>query len=206
MEKFCCPSVNLSMNRLCYYSGIACRSYFDSNSITCSLSYSTSADNYAAGYTCISFHTGGANNEIKSCNILRNTQGTLSSEGTIWASGNLKIEDSCILENNANYNFFVSSSSYTVTLSNCTVDRTTCNQNLVTQNTVTKSFILALNHMSTRNCNSKYDAVEMLNPTIHIPSASKKFLYQLSQRNLVLLHSVFYLSFIHPYPFCDSLC
>jgi hypothetical protein len=212
--KICCPSVNSSMNRLRYRSGISCCPSIDSNSVTCSLSYSTFADNYDAAYTCIFLYTEGAKYEIKSCNILRNTQGSPSSDGTIYTKGDLAIENSCILENNANYNFFVSSPSYTITLSSCTVDRITYNQNLVTQSTVTKSFILALNHMSTRNCNAVYDAIGILTPITHTPSASKKlrlyytcekFFYHLSQRNSVLLHSIFYLSFIHPYPSCDSL-
>jgi hypothetical protein len=212
--KICCPSVNSSMNRLRYRSGISCWPSIDSNSVTCSLSYSTFADNYAAGFTCIFLNIEGAKYEIKSCNILRNTQGAPISEGTIYTKGNLAIENSCILENNANCNFFVSSPSCTITLSSCTVDRITYNQNLVTQSTVTKSFILALNHMSTRNCNAVYDVIRILTPIIHTPSASMKlrlyytcenFLYQYRLSYLVSLISIFIFNSIHPYAFWDSL-
>jgi predicted nucleic acid binding AN1-type Zn finger protein len=94
----------------------------------------------------------------KSCNILRNTQ-VSSSEGTIKSDGNLMIEDSCILGNTAT-NIFYAYSSYIITLSlsNCTVDKTSNNGYLTTQNTVTKSFILGLNNMSTQNCHSEYDS------------------------------------------------
>jgi hypothetical protein len=119
--KICFPSINVSMNK-CYSQLVCCNPLSDSNSIICS--YSSFADNYVTSYTSIYLSRVSANCEIKSCNIIRNTQGTLGSEGTIYTRGNTFIDDSCILENNANYIFYVSSSSYTITLTNCTVDKT----------------------------------------------------------------------------------
>jgi hypothetical protein len=170
----CCPSVNSSLNKCYYSSGITCWPSGDSNSVTCSLTYCSFTDNHATIYQCIQLNTAGANFEIKSCNILRNTQVSLNSEGTIYISGYLKIYDSCILENTANCIFYQYSSSYTITLLNCTVDKTTCNLNVVTQSIITKSFILALNHVSTRNCHSEYDSAGILTPIIHSPSSSKR--------------------------------
>jgi hypothetical protein len=121
--KICFPSVNISMNK-CGIRFLFCHPYSDSNSVTYSFSYSSFADNYVSSYNFIWFCSSGAKYEIKSCNIIRNTQGTLGSEGTICTQGNTFIDDSCILENNANYIFYVSSSSYTITLTNCTVDKT----------------------------------------------------------------------------------
>jgi hypothetical protein len=175
--KICCPSVNFSLNKCYYRSGISCWPFNNSNSVTCSLTYSSFADNYAAGYTCFFLSVKGSNNEIKSCNIIRNAQSKLGTRGTIYTSGNLKIDDSCIFENKANNIFYQASSSYTITLSNCTVDKTTCNQNLITQNTVAESFILALNHMSTENCHSKYDYAGTLTHIIRTTSSSKKQTY-----------------------------
>jgi hypothetical protein len=149
--KIICPSVNSSMNKCYTRSGFYC----ETNTFACSLSYTTFADNNATGYTCIRSYYGG---EMKSCNILRNSQVSLDSEGTIYPNGNLKIENSCILGNKATYIFRVETSSYSITLSNCTVDSTSNSQCLTIQNTVTKSFILALNHMSTQNCHSDYDS------------------------------------------------
>jgi hypothetical protein len=80
--KVCCPSVNVSMNKCNYYSGFSIYTYVDSNSVTCSLSYSSIADNSATNYNCVGFWTTGAKYEIKSCNILRNTQ-VSTSYGTI---------------------------------------------------------------------------------------------------------------------------
>jgi hypothetical protein len=203
--KICCPSVNISMNKCGFYSGIYCYPFSDSRSITCSFSHSSFVDNNATAHACIHTWRTGANCEIKSCNIIRNTQGSLNSGGTIYTNDNMMIEDSCILENKATYIFNQGSSSYTITLSNCTVDSTSHNRNLVIQNTITKSFIHALNHMSTRNCYSEYDSVGALTPIIqHSSSKNQKRLctcgnsfYQFQIRNLVSLISVFHFNFIY---------
>jgi predicted outer membrane repeat protein len=212
--KICYQSINASMNRCYYRSVMYCYSYSDSNSFTCSLLYSTFADNYANEYTCIRFNSGSGSGkyEIKYCNIIRNTQGNLGSWGTIYSRGNLMIKDSCILENSANTIFCQSSSSYTITISNCTVDKTTNNGYLTIQNTVTKSFILGLNHMSTRNCYSEYDSAGTLIPIIQSPTPSKKprlcytgdkFFFHPHLRDVISLTRILIFNFIHPYPSND---
>jgi hypothetical protein len=188
------------MNKCQYYSVISC--YPSSN---CSLSYYSFTDNIANGYGCVWLNGGGANYKIKNCNILRNTQVTINSHGIVYTSGNLEIGDSCILENKATY-IFNQASSYTITLSNCTVDSSSKYGNVVTQNTVTKSFILALNHMSTRNCHSAYDSAGTLTPIIQSPSSSNKqklcytfgkCLCQSRLSEFVSLLSLFIFNFIH---------
>jgi hypothetical protein len=209
--KICFPSVNSSMNKY-YGRSFYCQPLSDSNSVTCSLSYSSFTDNIASQHTCL-FINAGMKHEIKSCNILRNTQGTLDTEGTIYTVGYLTIEDSCILENKANRNFH-QGSSYTITLSNCTVDLTSNNGYLTIRNTVTKSFILALNHMSTQNCHSEYDSAGYLTPIIQTPSSSKKqihcytgkkFLHQLPLSDVISVFSILIFNFIHPYASSNSL-
>jgi hypothetical protein len=193
--KICYPSVNISMNKYYGRSGIYCLPYCDSNSVTCSLSYCSFIDNIATGYTCILLWTTGAKYEIKSCNILRNKQPLGNGEGTIYTHGNLIIENSCILENIATYIFCQGTSSYTITLSNCTVDLISNNGYLTTKNAITKSFIHALNHLSTRNCHSEYDSAGTLTANIQPPSPSKKqihcvcekLLYRSQLRNFVSL-------------------
>jgi hypothetical protein len=206
--KICLPSVNISSNK-CYNRLLYYTPFCDSSSITCSFSYSAFADNNVNENACIKLWGNGAKYEIKSCNILRNTKVTLGSEGTIFTYGNTNIEDSCILENNATYIFRQASSSYTITLSNCTVDSTSNNGFLTTKNTVTKSFILALNHISTENYHSGYDSAGYLTPIIQSPSPSKKqiqcctcgkFLYQPRLTDFFSLTSVFIFNFIHPNP------
>jgi hypothetical protein len=209
--KICCPSVNISMNKCEHYSGIYCIPYTDSSYVTCSLSYSSITDNIATGYSCITLEKGGAKFEIQSCNFIRNSQSS-SSQGTFYVTGNVIIKDSCILENTATYIFYQTSSSYTITLSNCTVDKTSNNGRLTTRNTVTKSFILALNHMSTRNCHSEYDSAGALTPIIQTPSSSKKpiicytygkFIHRPRLSDVVSLTNILIFNFIHPYASYD---
>ena len=114
------------------------------------------------------------------------------------------IEDSCILENNADYIIYAYSS-YTLTFSNCTVDKTTTNTGILKiQNTVTKSFILALNHMSTEHCFAEYDSAGNLTPIIEQPTSKKVICYctyrnyfnQPHLRDFISLISVFMFNFI----------
>jgi predicted outer membrane repeat protein len=195
----CCPSVNISMNKCYSRPGIYCIPFYDSNSVTCSILYSTFADNIATNSICIELGTGGAKIEFKSCNIIRNTQVYTGYWGTFYTHGNVMIKDSCILENNANRIFYVVS--YTLTLSKCTVDKTTSTGSFIIQNTVTKSFIHALNHMSTRNCHSEYDSAGYLTPVIQTPYPSKKKKHYYSRlSDFVSLLCVFLFHFIHSDP------
>jgi hypothetical protein len=172
-----CPSVNISNNKN-YGNSVLFYPLINSNYVTCSLSYSSIVDNIATYHAWFIIWRTGGEYEIKSCNFLRNTESTGKSRGTITVDGNMKIDNSCILGNKANYIFF-QVSSYRFTLSNCTVDSTSNNGYLTIQNTVTKSFILALNHMSTQNCHSGYDSAGTLTPIIQTPSpsSSKKQIY-----------------------------
>jgi hypothetical protein len=199
--KVCCTSINLSLNKCNRQSGVGCNPFTDSNSVTCSFTYSSYTDNIAAGYTCIYFTNGGAIFEMKSCNILRNTQGTLGTEGTVFTSGILTIQDSCILGNKATNIFYGK-----ITISNCTVDSTSNNGYLTIQNTVTKGFILALNHISTRNCHSGYDSAGTLTPNIQTPSSSNKQIHCYTHvkcfnhpqiRDFFSFHSIFIFNFLH---------
>jgi hypothetical protein len=174
--KICCPSVNMSMNKCHVYSAIRCDPFSDPSSVTCSLSYSSFADNNASAHICIRFYMAGAISEIKCCNILRNIEFS-GSYGTISTEGNLTIEDSCILENSA-VRIFYTSSSYIIILSNCTVDSMNHTNSLILQNTVTKSFILGLNHISTHNCHAEYDLVGHLTAFPYVSHhTNKEFCY-----------------------------
>jgi hypothetical protein len=203
-----CQSVNMSMNKCGYYPGFSCESSYNSSSTTCSLSYSSFSDNIVTGHICLYSNGGTVNITIKSCNILRNTQGNLNTDGIIRFHAHMMVEDSCILENIAPYFFNPGSSSYRITLSKFTIDKaTTSTGTLIMQNTVTKSFILALNHVSTRNCNSEYDSVGILTPITQPLSATKKpyytcerFLYQPHLRDFVSLMWIFIFNIIHPNP------
>jgi predicted outer membrane repeat protein len=198
-------SVNVSNNKCCGQL-VRCYPFTDSNSNTLSFSYSSFADNSVTNYLLFLLWTLGAKYEIKSCNIIRNSQVTVNSYGIISTNGNMMIEDSCILENKATPIFYQESSSYRITLSNCTVDSTSNNGYLITQNTVSKSFILALNHMSTQNCHAGYDAAGYLTPiTPHPPSSKKqihcytgqKYRFYLRNEDIISLISILIFNFIH---------
>jgi hypothetical protein len=118
------------------------------------------------------FNKGGSKYEIKCCNILRNRQSS-SSNGIIFAYGNTMIENSCILENTATCIFYAYSS-YTITVTNCTVDKTSSYGSFKIQNTFTKSFIHGLNHLLTQNCNAEYDSIGTLTAVPYVPSPTKK--------------------------------
>jgi hypothetical protein len=183
-----CPSINMSMNKCYYYSGVYCYPYSDSSYVTCSLSYSSFTNNNSPDRTCLLFDRSGAKHEMKYCNVLRNTQGT-SNYGIIYAYGNSMIQDCCILENTATYIFFVNNPSYYITLSNCTVDSTSYNRNLVIQSTATKSFIHGLRHMSTQNCHAQYDSAGALTAVPYVPSQTTRALsncYCTCKRNHIL--------------------
>jgi hypothetical protein len=200
-----CPSVNISINRCSYISGIVCIPFIDSSSVTCSLLYSTFADNSVSGHGCVWFNNG-AKHEITSCNILRNTQSS-SSFGIVLARGNLMIKDSCILGNTATYVFYQQYSSYTITFSNCTTDSTSKYGTVVTQNTVTKSFIHGLKHMSTENCNSEYDSAGTLTAIPYVSHSINKVLSYTCKNNCRArvsdsfpLYCLFIFTFVHSNP------
>jgi hypothetical protein len=205
--KVCCQSINSSMNNCYCVSGICCQPLSVSNSVTCSLIYSSFADNKDANWISIYLYSSGANFEIKNCNIIRNSQVHTSSYGLFYTTGNVRIENSCILENKAPYIFY-QASSYTITVSNCTLDKTTKYGKLLIQNTVTKSFILALSHISTRNCRAEYDAIGLLTPITPPPppsqsSSNEQKLYYTCQRlfHQFPLSSILIYSFINMYAF-----
>jgi hypothetical protein len=197
----CCPSINVSVNRCSTQPVIWCVSYKNLNYVTCSLTYSSFADNNATLHNCFYIGSSSEIYEIKSCNILRNTQVVPDQRGIILTCGSLTIKDSCILENRANRIFYTTSSSYTITLSNCTVDTVTQSVTLI--NTVTKSFIHALKHMSTQNCHSGYDSV---GSQTAVPPPKEKTLYchtckiiyyRARISDFFSFHCIFIFSFIH---------
>jgi hypothetical protein len=195
-----CPSVNISMNKCGYHSAIYCYPSSDSNYVTCSFSYSSFTDNTASVQICIYFNRNGPRFEMNYCNILRNKEFS-SSHGIFYVPGNCMIKDCCILDNTATYIFYVWSSS-TLTISNCTVDNTTNNGYLTIKNTVTKSFIHRLNHMSTRNCHSEYDYAVTDTISVSVKTlfcyTFKMNQYQARISDFFSLNWVFMITFIDP--------
>ena len=118
-------SVNVSNNNCSRYSGIYCYPYpslsGSSGDASCLITFSTFANNTChTYYICLLMDKGSAYKEITRCNVVRNTQQSRDSLGTIYSIGNLDIKYSCILDNSAKYDFYANS--YTITISNCTRD------------------------------------------------------------------------------------
>ena len=155
--KISIQGVNITKNK-CYSRSAF---YLQSAAVTSSLLYSSFVNNTALGYNCI-YLCSSSQKEMKNCNVIRNTRGSSTSEGTIRSNGNLNIYESCILENNASYVFYAASG-YTITLSNCTTDASNKKSgNLVVSNTAEVSFINALVHFKTGQCEAYFDSVGSL--------------------------------------------
>jgi hypothetical protein len=195
--KICCQSVNISMNKCYSRSGIQCNPYTVSNYATLLISYSSFTNNIATGSMCIFQGRAGPETEMKCCNILGNLQGSSDSDGTVRLSGHSTVKDSCILMNNAT-NTFWAYSSYIITVSNCTIDSTKNQNSVILTNAATKSFIHALNHISTENCASEYDSAGTL--TV-IENSKKNIIYtcncQPGISYLFKLTYLFMITFIH---------
>ena len=82
-------------------------------------------------------------------------------------------------------------------------------RNVVTQNTVTKSFIHGLNHISTQNCHAQYDSAGTLTAIPYVSHTTKKVIYytfnhcQARISDFFSLNWVFMVTFIYKNPSGD---
>jgi hypothetical protein len=153
------PSNNFTNNECYYCPAFCCDSTRSSTSETCIISYCSIVNNTAnGGYKCIRLYHSGSTHRVDTCNIINNKQ-TASEYGTIYANANILIKDSCILGNNEGKTVFYASS-YTITISNCTVDnnRYSGGGSVIFTKTAERSFIHALSHVVTRICDSNFDS------------------------------------------------
>ena len=142
------------------------------------IEYTSMVNNTANGYSIIWLdYYPKASYKINKCNILKNKQKMLDTEGIIYTFSCVYFNDCCILANEANVIFYTVGNSYNydcgITLNNCTTDAENkyvgsfqCN------NKPSKDFIHALKHIETRNCDSVYEFVGTLTPDV--PSTARK--------------------------------
>ena len=99
------------------------------------------------------------------CNILQ-TKGYQ----IFYASGNLRVYDSCILDNECTYLVYLGSSSYSAYFYNCTCQNSTSNSQgtLITYSVPSSSFLHALDLLQTAYCIAEYDYLDDLKPYILI--------------------------------------
>jgi hypothetical protein len=131
---------------------------------------------------------------MDTCNVLNNKQ-TLYKYGIIYAYANLLIKDSCILGNDKDKNIFQESHpSCKITISNCTIDDDIFTNgryygSVTVNKTIENSFINALSHISTLNCDSYFDSYGTLTVKPNVPTRK----------------SICLMSCIYKYPMIDSL-
>jgi hypothetical protein len=151
-----CPSVNITNNECSRYCTLDCQL---SSSCICRISYNSIVNNTAIVHTCIYSSGSSSSHYIYACNILNNKQ-TDSAYGTFEVYTKLLIENSCILGNNEGKTVFYlgSSSSYNITISNCTFDNSKYTGTVIFTNTIENTFINALSHIVTERCDSFFDS------------------------------------------------
>jgi hypothetical protein len=178
-----CPSVNMTNNECWHCSAIYCYATASSTSYTGCISYSSFVNNTANGDSiCIAFGSNSISSHLMdTCNVLNNKQ-TESRYGIIWVNANLLIKDSCILGNDKNKNIFCEyHSSCKITISNCTIDDDIFSNgryygSVTVNKTIENSFINALSHISTRNCDSYFDSYGTLKAKPNVPSRNLQYL------------------------------
>ena len=152
---------NFTANTCYRNTAVAYRPFTSTNPLPCSISFSSFVNNTSKQYACIAFKESSASKTIKSSNIVNNKQET-SSEGTISSVGSLRIEESCILLNNAATTFYTSGS---IVVSRCTMDTAErFSGSFTIEKAISTSFINGLDHLKTGFCQASYDSVGSLVP------------------------------------------
>lgn len=133
---------------------------------TCLIQYNSIVNNTAkGGYGCIVFDTSGSSQLIDMCNVISNHQSDDYS-GTIMTNGNLIIQDSCIVGNNKIDKVFVEENiDCLIYILRCTIDSDITSSTRYTGSikiaeAPQESYINALTHIFTNNCDSFLDSYE----------------------------------------------
>jgi hypothetical protein len=155
---------NISKNNCRTYSALYC--YSGQN--TARIEFSSFVNNTSNNYGCLYL---GCQQKIVGCNILYNEQNSHDSPSTIYASYNLFIYSSCILENNKGKRVFViTTGSHRIALFDCTLDENVFSNsryygNLTIYETNSKPYINGLQHLNTNLCEASFDSVGTLTAT-----------------------------------------
>jgi hypothetical protein len=177
------PSVNMTNNECWHCSALCCYATASATSNTVFVSYSSIVNNTANGDSiCIAFSSNSISTQLMdTCNVLNNKQ-TSYRYGIIYANANLLIKDSCILGNDKNKNIFHEyHASCKITISNCTIDDDIFTNgryygSVTVNKTIENSFINALLHISTRNCDSYFDSYGTLSAKPIAPTRKSVYL------------------------------
>jgi hypothetical protein len=211
------PSVNITNNVCDLYTAFRVFPTMGTGSPiseTFCISYSSVVNNTNIRYYgCLVFDRPDSSARVNTCNILDNKQ-TSSNYGTIYVYANLLIENSCILGNNENNKvFYEGTSSNKITISNCTLDDDIFTNgryygSVTVIKTIDRTFIHALSHISTRNCDSFFDSYGTLSVKPNLPSKVSHCLISCNckyQTNELYMHMqfIFLLTFLPADPAND---
>ena len=164
--------------------------------VTRTISYASIVSNTALKYGCILLDSADSSQSIYTCNMINNEQ-TLNNSAMIYTSAQLFINSSCILGNNKGKRLFQEyCSNCQVVLTNCTIDDdvTTSSRysgSFTIESTIKNSFINALTHIVTNQCDSFLDSYEFIIVTTSTKQPKRT-------KNCVL-------SCIHKRPMIDAL-
>ena len=167
--------INISFNACSFNVGCVCRPS-SSSSVTGTISYSSFANNTAAesrilllGYY--------AKITVSSCNIMKNEQKSKDSCGIVYSDGPITVKDSCVLDNIAKYDFYSSSYSYPIEVTNCTLEpnvNSRKNSFVTITNTVKNAFKIVLFHFTTGNCKALNNENNLTNNNMYFKKKRKE--------------------------------
>ena len=144
-------SINSSKNIADYYPNLV----YPSSSCDfadCLISFSCFSNNEVRVHVCVLYDSGGKG-EMRSCNVINNTQGQKSECGVVYTNSPLNIYNSCVIGNDADRAFYCSGS-YKINLYNTTFDKTS-NYNAVVQSSAATTFINNLLFIKTGECDAE---------------------------------------------------
>ena len=149
--KIIVSSINSSKNTGKCYVGILLYPSSSCNYSDCQIMYSYFSNNEAKDHNCVVFDSGGKA-QMKSCNIINNTQSDKSRLGILFTNSPLNIYDSCALGNNADYSFYGNGGS--INLYNTIFDKS-INSYVTIKSAAPSSFINELLFIKTGECDAE---------------------------------------------------
>ena len=121
------------------------------NFADCLISFSCFSNNEMKSYICVLYDSGGKG-EMRSCNVINNTQGQKSQFAAVYTNSPLNIYNSCVIGNDADRSFYGSSNR--INLYNTIFDKTS-NYNAVVQESAATTFINNLLFIKTGECDAE---------------------------------------------------
>jgi hypothetical protein len=176
-------NINLSSNYLGYISAFRVSPTKNGSNVVCSVKYSSINNNKGTTSSCIFYCAGSSIFLMDCCNMLSNTQ-TGSSNGAILSDGDMRIINSCILND---ISWVVEARNCQITFSNCNID---FNNNKVS------GTVIFTNSPNTYFVNVLYHFEYGLCVAEHYSSPVKKRFYSCGRHNVNFVSFADYIFFL----------